>query len=98
MKEQLRWVDLLGQWSDDTLLVVLPETALDAAEGLRAKLAALLEAPGDGAITCGVTAWHKGDNAERMVSRAMASAPPDSRRRQAGIHYLEIVSDGDGLS
>ncbi len=98
LKEQLRWVDLLGQWGDDTLLVVLPETALDAAEGLRAKLAALLDAPGDSAIACGVTAWHKGDNAERMVSRAMASAPPDSRRREAGIHYLEIVSDGDGLS
>ena len=63
-----------------------------------AKLAALLDGPGDGAIACGVTAWHKGDNAERMVSRAMASAPPDSRRREAGIHYLEIVSDGDGLS
>lgn len=97
LKEQLRWVDLLGQWSDDTLLVVLPETALDAAQGLRDKLAALLTAPGSGAIACGVTAWHKGDNAERMVARAMASAPADSPRREGQVHYLEVVGDGDRL-
>ncbi|MCC6708314.1 MAG: PAS domain-containing protein [Gammaproteobacteria bacterium] len=97
LKEQLRWVDLLGQWSDDTLLVVLPETALDAAEGLRDKLAALLAAPGLGAIDCGVTAWLKGDNAERMVARAMASAPEGSTRREAQVHYLEVVGDGDRL-
>lgn len=97
LKEQLRWVDLLGQWSDDTLLVVLPETALEAAAGLRDKLAALLAAPGVGAIACGVTAWHKGDNAERMVARAMESAPVDSSRREAGVHYLEVVGDGDRL-
>ncbi len=98
LKEQLRWVDLLGQWSDDTLLVVLPETTLDAAQGLRDKLAALLDAPGSGAIACGVTAWHKGDNAERMVARAMASAPADSPRREGQVHYLEVVGDGDRLS
>lgn len=97
LKEQLRWVDLLGQWSDDTLLVVLPETALDAAEGLRDKLAALLAAPDLGAIACGVTAWHKGDNAERMVARALAAAPAQSGRRDPGIHYLEVVGDGDRL-
>lgn len=97
LKEQLRWVDLLGQWSDDALLVVLPETALDAAQGLRDKLAALLAAPGLGAIACGVTAWHKGDNAERMVARALASAPEASGRREARVHYLEVVGDGDRL-
>lgn len=98
LKEQLRWVDLLGQWSDDTLLVVLPETTLEAAEGLRAKLAALLSAPGEEAIACGVTAWAKGDNAERMVARALASPAADSSVREAGVHYLEVVGDVDGLS
>jgi GGDEF domain-containing protein len=98
LKEQLRWVDLLGQWAEDTLLVVLPETALEAAEVLCAKLAALLAAPDNGAIACGVTAWQKGDNAERMVARALACAAPDSGHRAAGVHYLEVVGDGDGLS
>jgi len=98
LKEQLRWVDLLGQWSDDTLLVVLPETTLDAAEGLRAKFSALLAGPDIGGIACGVTAFVKGDNAERMVARALASSPPDSIAREAGVHYLEVVGDVDGLS
>lgn len=98
LKEQLRWVDLLGQWTDDTLLVLLPETALAAAEGLRAKLAALLAGPAVGAIACGVAAWQKGDKAERMVARALASSPLDSDRRRAGVHYLEVVADGDRLS
>lgn len=97
LKEQLRWVDLLGQWADDTLLVLLPETALEPAEGLRAKLAALLAAPGIGAIACGVTAWQKGDNAERMVARALASSPIESDRRDAGVYYLEVVGDDNAL-
>lgn len=98
LKEQLRWVDLLGQWTDDTLLVLLPETALAAAEGLRAKLAALLAGPAVGAIACGVAAWQKGDNAERLVARALASSPVDSGRLSAGVHYLEVVGDGDRLA
>ena len=95
LKEQLRWVDLLGQWRDDTLLVVLPETTLEAAERLRAKLAALLAAPGGDSIDCGVASWRKGDNAERMVARAIASNPFDSARHGAGVHYLEVVSDSN---
>ena len=95
LKEQLRWVDLLGQWRDDTLLVVLPETTFDAADRLRAKLAALLAAPAVEAIACGVATWRKGDTPERMVARALAWNPPDSARRRAGVHYLEVVGDGD---
>ena len=97
LKEQLRWVDLLGQWTDDTLLVLLPETAVAAAEGLRVKLAALLAGPAISAIACGVAAWQKGDNAECMVARALASSPADSGRLSAGVHYLEVVGDGDRL-
>lgn len=95
LKEQLRWVDLLGQWRDDTLLVVLPETTLEAAERLRAKLALLLAAPGGDFIDCGVASWRKGDNAERMVARAVASNLLNSARHGTGVHYLEIVSDNN---
>ena len=95
LKEQLRWVDLLGEWRDDTLLVVLPETTLDAAERLRAKLAVLLAAPPADGIACGVATWRKGDNAERMVARAAGWSPLSSARNGAGVDYLEVVSDGD---
>ena len=38
VKGQLRWVDLLGQWNDETLLLVLPETDEFAARALSEKL------------------------------------------------------------
>ena len=37
LKEQLRWVDLLGQWRDDTLLVVLPETGAEVLDEVAAR-------------------------------------------------------------
>jgi len=42
--EQLRWVDLLGQWSPNSLVVVLPETVENAALCLSAKVAEALRA------------------------------------------------------
>lgn len=95
LKEQLRWVDLLGQWRDDTLLVVLPETGAEAARRLQDKLAALLAGPDAALIVCGVATWERGDNAERLVARALGPppAPPSGGR----VDYLEVVRDGDGL-
>lgn len=98
LKEQLRWVDLLGQWRDDTLLVVLAETGLEAAERLRDKLTVLLATPGSETVACGVATWRRGDNAERLVARALLSHAATSGRRGAGIRYLEIVGDGDALA
>lgn len=77
LKEQLRWVDVLGQWDEQTLLVVLPETTAAAAAALREKLVeafahAAVAAPG--ALAIGATAWQRGDNVERMVARALAGA------------------------
>lgn len=80
LKEQLRWVDVLGQWSEDTLLVVLPETTAEAATALRAKLvdafaqAVAAGAIAPGAFAIGCAAWQRGDSAERIVTRARASA------------------------
>ncbi|MEX2480810.1 MAG: hypothetical protein WD928_08115 [Gammaproteobacteria bacterium] len=74
LKEQLRWVDLLGCWAEDILLVILPETAEQAAASLTDKLR---DVAATGAATAsleiGHTAWRRGDNAERMVRRALAS-------------------------
>jgi hypothetical protein len=87
LKEQLRWVDLLGHWTDELLLVVLPETAEQAAAILTGKLRTAVPAAaadGDidsGDIAIGYAAWQRGDNAERMVCRALASAEPAVTRQ-----------------
>ena len=75
LKGQLRWVDLLGWWQPDVLLVILPETTAPAARGLRDKLAAVLAAvriPGQ--FYCAVAAWQRGDHAEQLVNRALVAA------------------------
>ena len=77
VKGQLRWVDLLGQWNDETLLLVLPETDEFAARALSEKLlssvsliicSSRVAVPAD----LGTSSWARGDNAERLVRRALA--------------------------
>jgi len=89
LKEQLRWVDLLGHWTDELLLVVLPETAEQAAAILTGKLRAAVPAAADDDdiddnITIGYAAWRRGDNADRMVGRALARAAPTPTRQVSG--------------
>jgi len=75
LKGQLRWVDLLGLWQQDVLLVILPETGAAAGETLCDKLAAVLAAqPAHRALRCGVATWRRGDQAEQLVARALARA------------------------
>jgi len=77
LKEQLRWVDVLGQWDEKTLLVVLPETTAAAAAALRDKLLeafAQARIPARDALAIGCAAWQRGDNVDRMVARALAGA------------------------
>jgi GGDEF domain-containing protein len=82
--EQLRWVDVLGQWSDKALIVILPETSNEAAMQLADKVAAALQpnlaidVPAV-SINVGSSSWRKGDDAERLVRRADIVA-----RRQNG--------------
>ena len=70
LKERLRWVDIIGHWEGNSILVVLPETNLESATQLAGKLRAemdnfdLLEWARDPAaeglaINLGVTAWKK---------------------------------------
>jgi len=81
LKERLRWVDIIGHWGGNSILVVLPETNLESAMQLAGKLRAemdksdLLEwargpAAGSLAINLGVTAWKKGDDAVSLANRA----------------------------
>lgn len=82
--ELLRWVDVLGQWSDQALVVILPETAEMAADQLAEKLSRAidehlaLEGP-NVMINVGASTWRKGDDAGRLVRRAEIVA-----RRQIG--------------
>lgn len=75
LTEQLRWVDVLGQWSDQALIVILPETTDAAALRLAGKVATALEpslareVPAV-SINVGSSSWRKGDDAERLVRRA----------------------------
>jgi PAS fold/Diguanylate cyclase, GGDEF domain len=84
LKELLRWVDVLGQWSDQALVVVLPETTGAAAKQLAEKVACALhpdladEAP-TVTINVGSSSWRKGDDAEGLIRRADIVA-----RRQNG--------------
>ena len=75
LKSQLRWVDVLGQWDNSSLVVVLPETNEIAATILSSKLEKRIEAewymekaylP----IHWGVSSWRKGDDINRLVKRA----------------------------
>lgn len=82
--ELLRWVDVLGQWSEQALVVILPETADEAAGLLAAKLAQAIDDNLDRnvyavSINVGASTWRKGDDAGRLVRRAEIVA-----RRQIG--------------
>jgi len=78
LKNQLRWVDVAGRWDHDCLLLVLPETQLQAARQLADKISSQsLSLPGDDAIGlsihCAVSEWRKGDDAPSLTARAEAS-------------------------
>ncbi|MGH8489838.1 MAG: GGDEF domain-containing protein [Gammaproteobacteria bacterium] len=89
LKDRLRWVDIIGRWEGNSILVVLPETNLESATQLAGKLRAemdksdLLEWARDPAaegwaIDLGVTAWKKGDDAVSLTNRAsnVSGDPP----------------------
>lgn len=70
LRDQLRWVDVLARWSDDELLVLLPETPARAAAALCRKLA-LRARTLDGvvAVAWGTSTWRRGDDAAGFVAR-----------------------------
>lgn len=81
LKERLRWVDIIGHWEGNSILVVLPETNLESATQLAGKLRAEMDkfdalewardpAAEGLAINLGVTAWKKGDDAVSLTNRA----------------------------
>lgn len=82
--ELLRWVDVLGQWSKQALVIILPETTEPAAASLAQKLSNAIDTnlASDAKtvnINVGASTWRKGDDANRLVRRGEIVA-----RRQTG--------------
>ncbi|MEE9424612.1 MAG: PAS domain-containing protein [Methylococcales bacterium] len=68
LKDRLRWADCLGTLDENTILIILPETCLEEASELAAKLVNDRAIASDGcAIQFGFTAWQKGDDPARML-------------------------------
>jgi GGDEF domain-containing protein len=72
LKSTLRWVDIIGRWDDDSLLVILPETSREAAGVLARKLAEVLPADRGqaGLPVVGVAQWMRGEEAMDLVAKA----------------------------
>lgn len=79
LKDQMRWADLIGRFDKDEFLLVLPETALDAAthllDKLRHRLGTLIPMSSDGkpislAAQFGAAGWQDGDDRAKLLRRA----------------------------
>ena len=91
LKDQLRWTDIIGRLDAGKFLLILPETASDAALELVNKIAAPLAAltlknaadkPVRLTLRYAVTGWEKGDDARKLLDRAAQLA--DSAGSQPG--------------
>jgi len=82
LKENLRWVDILGAWDGTTVVVILPETDETSARRLIDKLAEPLEqvrASHAGLVlAAGVAQWQPSDQPDDLVARARADASPNA--------------------
>lgn len=82
LKDQMRWADIIGRYDGSDFLLILPETAEEAARQLAEKLSALVSeqplttAEGKSYTIrpyCGITGWRKGDDATLMLQRVSDS-------------------------
>ena len=76
LKGTLRWVDIIGRWDDDALLVILPETSHEAAAVLAQKLREVMVPSFQSvdACTVGVAQWARGEESTDLVARAASAA------------------------
>lgn len=82
LRDQMRWVDLIGRTDDDEFSLILPETQKDDAEKLAEKisdhlqsLALSIDSTVKVAVTvaCGISGWQKGDDMNLMLERAASA-------------------------
>lgn len=81
LREQTRWVDRIGRWSEKEFLLVLPESNASAAGSLAEKLqrhVAERQAcdPEDDSsqsmVRCGIAEWQRGDDVLKLLERVRA--------------------------
>lgn len=74
LKDNLRWVDILGAWDARTVVVILPETDADSARQLAGKLAEPLAAVaadcGTPTLATGAAQWTAADQPDDLIARA----------------------------
>lgn len=82
LKDQMRWVDMIGRMDTDEFLLILPETteaaAVELANKLQIRLAEVKITGADGQPIslekhCGVAGWIKGDDTNKLLHRAYQS-------------------------
>jgi PleD family two-component response regulator len=79
LRERLRWADVIGRYEDQLFLLVMPETAIEDAENLLQQIVnecrgGALQELGDNPVPelkFGVSAWSKGDDAQRLIKRTI---------------------------
>lgn len=91
LREQLRWADIIGRFADNSFLLVLPETDIEAAECLAQKIFAQLEKmpltegmESRPAAYGGVSQWQRGNDMNMLLERvgsALATARHDQEKR-----------------
>lgn len=73
LKDQLRWADQIGMLDKKTFLIILPETSLEVAKELAAKLAndraTFAASDSNWTIKFGATGWQKGDDPRKLLQR-----------------------------
>ena len=88
LNDQMRWADIIGRWSHEEFLLILPETALEASDQLLAKIRDRLRAvnlDGSGEHTVEVTArfgsvqWRRGEDAALLLERVHEALERDTR-------------------
>lgn len=86
LKEQTRWVDRIGRWSEREFLLVLPESNASAAASLAEKIGRSIaerkvSATGDDLssvrVRFGISAWQRGDDVSSLLERAHAGVGRD---------------------
>lgn len=90
LREQTRWVDRIGRWSEWEFLLVLPESNAPAAASLAKKIERHSTDPiaSDGAhdlpsvtVRFGIAEWQRGDDAVNLLERAHAGLEADGKAK-----------------
>lgn len=77
LRDQIRWADLVGRYTDTSFMLVLPETDIEASQSLAekiidqlavmAKIEKMDEVP---TYYCGISQWQRGNDVNMLLERA----------------------------